>query len=582
MKIRNFIKRSRHRFIRIWRRIDERILFIFLALLIGLVGGYSAVLFHQAIGFSRFLFFQRHEELFEFHLRSPFILPLMIILGFLIVSFIGDGCLKGAGGHGVPEVMLAAAHRGTIKKPSKHIIRAFSSAICIGSGASVGPEGPVIQLGSALGQIIGRVFRISPEKMRILLGCGAAAGISATFNAPLAGVVFATEVILADFTFHTLTPIVVSSVLAAAVSRHFLGNSPAFPIPDTILPVSGFWEFGVYVLLGILGGLLSIYFIKVLYKIEEYCAAWKISFWKRAIIGGFVVGCAGIFLPQLMGVGYNVIHASLLGKLSLLALILVMFLKPVITGLTIGSGGYGGVFAPSLVSGAMLGGVVGVIGHWLNPGFFPDKGHLVLVGAATLVSGTMHSPITAILIVFEMTYDYHLILPLMLAATTAAFIARLFFEDSVYMVPLTKRGETLAHELSTNALDTQTVDKVMHRDYIAIEENQPLGKILEVIQTSGSRSIIVVDKNRQYIGMISLYDLHNVILEEQMYQFFIARDFVITNLPHLHPRDSLTQAFREFAHARYESLPVLEENNTKKVLGVISEFDIYPYFLNRP
>ena len=567
------------RIVILWHRVDDRILFILLALIIGLVGGYSAVIFHHAIGFSRMIFFQRHEELFGFHLRNPLYLPIMVMSGIVLVSFIGHWFLKGAGGHGVPEVILAAAHRGTIQKPSMHIIRAFSSAICIGSGASVGPEGPVIQLGSAIGQIVGRLFRITPEKMRVLLGCGAAAGISATFNAPLAGVVFATEVILSDFTFHTLTPIVVSSVMAAAVSRHFLGVQPAFPIPETFLPLKGLGEFGLYVLLGILGGLLSVYFIRILYFVEEQIVKLKIDFWKKAMLGGLLVGIVGIILPQLMGVGYNVIHAALLGKLNIFILILVMLLKPIATATTIGVGGYGGVFAPSLVTGAMLGGAFGVVANWLNPQLFTHQGEFVLIGAASLVAGTMHSPITAILIVFEMTNDYHIILPLMFASTLSAFIARIIFEDSVYTLPIRKKGETLAHELTPTELDKVTVGSVMQSSFLSVPENKSLGEILETIQKYEYRSFAVLNKQGDFVGMVSLYDVHNVILESDLYQFLIAKDFVVKDLPRLNPSDSLTQAFRQFAKARYESLPVVDEDNPRKIVGIITEFDIYPYFL---
>ena len=288
-----------------------------------------------------------------------------------------------AKGHGVPEVMNAVAMEGGIIRKRVVVIKTLASAMCIGSGGSVGREGPIVQIGSAIGSSLGQILRVTDDEMRILVGCGAAAGIAATFNAPIAGAIFALEIVLADFALTTFTPIILSSVMATVVSRSFLGNAPAFQIPHYQLesPV----ELGFYVVLGLVAGCVAVAFTTILYKSEDKWDALRIPEYLKATIGGLMIGALGLYFPQLLGVGYEAIDTALQNRELWLMLLLLGPLKIIATSITIGSGGSGGIFAPSLFMGAMAGGAFGCGIHALFPGFTAQPGAYALVGMGAVV-----------------------------------------------------------------------------------------------------------------------------------------------------------------------------------------------------
>ncbi len=269
-----------------------------------------------------------------------------------------------AKGHGVPEVMEAVALRGGFIRKRVAVVKALASAMCIASGGSVGREGPIVQIGSAIGSVFGQVLRVSADRMRTLVGCGAAAGIAATFNAPIAGVMFAMEIILGEFGVATFSPIVVSSVMATVISRAHLGNFPAFVVPEYSLV--SLYEIPLYILLGILAGFVGAGFTTCLYKAEDLFRAVPVPDYAKAAMGGLVIGAVGIFIPHVFGVGYDAIELAIRGNMAFVLLLSLIFLKIFATSVTIGSGGSGGVFAPSLFIGAMTGGAFGCIAHYLS------------------------------------------------------------------------------------------------------------------------------------------------------------------------------------------------------------------------
>jgi len=333
--------------------------------------------------------------------------------------------------------MEAVALKGGVIRKRVVFVKTLVSAISISTGGSVGREGPIVQIGSAIGSTLGQLLKVSQDRMRALVGCGAAAGIAATFNAPIAGSMFALEVILGDFGLATFSPIVISSVVATAVSRAFLGDIPAFIVPAYEL-VSA-WEFPLYFVLGLFCAAGGVTFTKVLYRIEDLFDDFKFPEYLKALIGGMILGAGGLFFPQVLGVGYGAIDLALMQKLAWWLFLVLAVVKMLATAITIGSGGSGGIFAPSLFLGAMAGAFFGAVVHQLFPGMTASPGAYSLVGMGAVVSATTHGPLTAILILFEMTGNYKIILPLMLSCIVATIFARQLMKESIYTLKLVRR-----------------------------------------------------------------------------------------------------------------------------------------------
>ena len=411
-------------------QLPEHTFMVLIAIIIGIVGGFGAIFFRFAIRFFQGTFYGTWHYSLEYVLKLPWYVKLFApAIGGLIIGPIVYYFAREAKGHGVPEVMESIVLRGGAIRPRVMIAKITASAICIGSGGSVGREGPIVQIGSAIGSIFGQVLRVTGSHLRTLVACGTAAGIAATFNAPIAGALFAMEVILSDFGFSQFSPIVVSSVAATVVSRHFLGDFPAFVIPHYEL-VSVF-ELIPYGILGILSAFVALVFINLLYKTEDLFDTIPIPGFLKPAIGGLAIGAIGIYFPHIFGVGYNTITLALEARLAWYFLLFLVFLKLVATSITIGSGGSGGVFAPSLFLGASLGGLVGTAVHTLIPLHTASSGAYALVGMGAVAAGAMHAPITSILIVFELTNDYRIILPLMTACIISVLITTKLKKDSI-------------------------------------------------------------------------------------------------------------------------------------------------------
>ena len=347
----------------------------------------------------------------------------------------------------------ALAQKGDIRKRVV-LVKTLASAISIGTGGSVGREGPIVQIGSAIGSTLGQALNVSGDRMRALVGCGAAAGIAATFNAPIAGSMFALEVILGDFGLATFSPIVISSVVATAVSRAFLGDTPAFIVPAYQL-VSA-WEFPIYLILGLFCAVVGVTFTKTLYRFEDLFDSLKFPEYLKPIIGGLILGVSGLYIPQILGVGYGAMDLALGQQLAWWLMLLLVVAKLLATSITIGSGGSGGVFAPSLYLGVMAGGFFGMVVHHLLPNVTASPGAYSIVGMGAVVSATTHGPLAAILILFEMTGSYEIILPLMFSCIIATIASGQFMEDSIYTLKLARRGVDIREGKEVNVLKSCT------------------------------------------------------------------------------------------------------------------------------
>jgi CIC family chloride channel protein len=558
-----------------WLIRSETALLIVLGSVVGIATGLAAVAFIWLIQNAKELFFG----------KSLFFLNHMVTHGeywVVIIPAIG-GALAGpiiykfakeAKGHGVPEVMESVALRGGLIRPRVALAKSIASALCIGSGGSAGREGPIIQIGSTLGSAIGQLFRMSSSRVTTLVGCGAAAGISAVFNAPIAGVIFSLEIILGDFAIKTFSPVIFSSVIASVVSRAFLGDSPAFDVPAYSL-VSA-WEIPLYIGLGVVGAFVALAFTHTLYFTEDRFDSLKIPGPVKPILGGLAVGAIGLFFPQVFSDGYETIRNALHGELPIFILGVLILLKIAATSFTLGSGNSGGIFAPSLFMGAVAGGLYGEFVHYLFPSVTASSGAYALVGMAAVVSGTTHAPITALLIIFEMTGDYRIILPLMIVVVLSTLVARRVTGESIYTLKLVRRNIRLRSGRDANIMESIKVSEVMEDDYEAIRDITPLNQVFSIMQSARSSFFPVVDYKGHIVGTLSFQDLRTIILDKpEVDTLVIAQDICHPHPPSLYPDDSLDKALEKLALRDLEFLPVVARDKSQKLIGILKKSDIF-------
>jgi CIC family chloride channel protein len=418
-----------------------------LALLVGAGAGLGAIAFrYMILGFT--YVFSGHKDYSAVgHASNPLIPGLGI--WFVVLAPVVGGLIYGplvsrfapeARGHGVPEVMYAVNRLGGRMRPQVPIVKSLASAICIGSGGSVGREGPIVQIGSALGSVAGQALRLPESQLRLLVACGAAGGISATFNAPIAGVFFALELILRNFETRSFGLVVLSSVTADAIGRAAFGSHPFLSLPG--FTFSSPLELLLYAGLGVLATGVGLGFVRVLYAGEDIAdRLWKNQpDWLRPAAGGVLLGLLLLAVPQMYGVGYPVLQLAVAGHYVILALLGLLAAKILATSMTMWIGGSGGVFAPSLFMGAMLGSAYGAIAHDLLPGLALAAGAYGLVGMGAVFASCARAPITAVLIIFELTGDYRIILPLMFAVVVATALSNALTADTIYTLKLRRRG----------------------------------------------------------------------------------------------------------------------------------------------
>ena len=544
-----------------------------LAAVVGLCGGYGAIGFRYLIDFFQTLAYRSSGDLLVIVQHIPWYLKFWVpALGGLVVGPLVYFLAREAKGHGVPEVMEAVALRKGVIRKRIVLVKSLASAICIGTGGSVGREGPIVQIGSAIGSSIGQILSVSSERIRTLVGCGAAAGIAATFNAPIAGCMFALEIILGDFGLATFSPIVISSVVATAISRHSLGNMPAILVPPYQLLSA--WELPLYVLLGLFCALVGVAFTITLYKVEDLFDRVRMPEYLKAVSGGLIIGTMALWFPHVLGVGYPGIELALVGKISALSMMALVLLKILATSITIGSGGSGGIFAPSLFVGSMAGGFWGVLVHTYFPGVTASPGAYSIVGMGAVVSATTHGPMSAILILFEMTGNYTIILPLMIACIISSLTSRQLLAESIYTMKLIRRGVNLQSGKEISVLKSIRVRDAMNPAIDTIPEGLPLEKLAESIFESKYHSFPVVDAQGNLAGILSYLDYHDFIHDRNLDRLVVAKDIATPQVVTVYPEDSLYTALERITPKDFSILPVVSQANPKRLLGVVTRRDI--------
>jgi len=553
----------------------EHIRLTLLAVLIGFLAGLASVLFKFMIQFFQTLFW-KVPNIITAVSSQPWHLTILIpVAGGLIIGPIIYYGAREAKGHGVPEIMESLIFRGGRIRNQVVAVKALASSICIGSGGSVGREGPIVQISSSLASTVGQLFRIKERGMRTLVAAGAAAGIGGTFNAPIAGALFAVEVLLGEFGVFSFSPIIIASVISTLTSRLIIGDFSAFTVPKyTLISV---WEMGPYILLGIISGLIAIIFIKTLYFFEDRFDGLRLHPLIKPALGGLLIGAIGLGLPHIFGVGYDSIDATLQNQLGLWLAMVLIFAKMLSTSLTLGSGGSGGVFAPSLFMGAMTGNFIGSIFHHYFPSSISSPGAFSLVGMGAFVAAATHAPITAIVIIFELTGDYKIILPLMLSSIIASFMTVGIHKESIYTMKLKRRGILLKEGREVNILRSLRAKDFISHDYVKFLNTERVGNIIDQALGGAHHAFQIVDSENNYVGCFSLNQLKKVVLQKELLDsLIIAEDLAVPGI-HIHYEDNLEQAMEIFGREDVAEIPLLKE---KKFIGVVKRKDVIEAYNN--
>jgi CIC family chloride channel protein len=552
-------------------RQTEQIYMVLVSVAIGLLGGFSAVGFRLLIQSMNELFWHQGQYTIDYLYSLPFWWKLVApTLGGAVVGLIIHRFAREAKGHGVPEVMEAVAiHSGRIR-PRVVVAKMFASGVCIASGGSVGREGPIVQIGSALGSTIGQWLKIDQQRLRTLVGCGAAAGIAGTFNAPVAGALFAVEIILGDFGVAQFSPIVISSVAATVVSHRYLGDFPAFEVPPYSLVHAN--ELFAYAGLGILAGFVALGFIRTLYSTEDFVDKLRLHPIIKAALGGTAIGAIGIWLPHVFGVGYEAINEALNGTMLWYFMVALVLVKIIAVSITIGSGGSGGIFAPSLFIGAMLGGAVGTVVHTLWPTTTAGPGAYALVGMGAVVAAGTHAPITAILIIFELTNEYRIILPLMISCIIATLLATRLQRSSIYTLKLLRRGIDIYKGRAVNVLEPVSVREVVRPDAVTVSPEDHLTSVVSKLIDHPGTTLFVTDEDGILEGVITADQIRPVMTDASTLDaLLIAQDVMVGGeFATVSPDESLADVMRQLGMYSGE-IPVLENG---RLIGVIWPKDV--------
>ncbi len=559
-----------------WLQSSEMMTGLILAVMVGIVAGLGAVAFRWLIKNFHSLFFGGGGQLLSF--LGDYYVIIIPALGGLLVGALVYFLAREAKGHGVPEVMEAVVLKGGRIRPRVSVVKALASSICIGSGGSVGREGPIVQIGASFGSAIGQWLKLPDETVKVLVACGAAGGISATFNAPIAGVFFAMEVILGKVVTRRFAYVVISSVVADFLAQLFLGNTRAFPIPA--FGIASPWEFSFYVVLGILAALAALAFIYVLYRCEDLFDSVKMPEYLKPALGGLAIGAIGLYNTDLFGVGYEGITKALSGEPVVGMLLLLCLLKLVATTFTLGSGGSGGIFAPSLFIGAMLGTAVGSIFGNFFPSITAPAGAYGIVGMAAVFAGAARAPFTAILIIFEMTHDYAIMLPLMTAVVISTVLSRAFKRETIYTLKLLRRGVDVEQEEMSDVMRTITVKEAMTRDFPTVPTTMRVDELLRVFQKTGRHGFPVVDKEGYLAGIVTQTDVEHHLGTSTGKKQQIVGD-IATKSPFVaYPEQTLDRVLGA-TEEEYGRIPVVNRDDIRRLVGVLQRHDIIRAYQKR-
>jgi chloride channel protein, CIC family len=540
----------------------------FWAAIVGLCGAFSSVAFRESLN---------QMQLFLLHYNGPLenaatTLPwwgrlLMPAAGGLIAgSILLFGQKWSTAGKSADFMEAVVLGNGVIRVRAT-IVKSLSSLVTISSGGSIGREGPMVQLASMLGSLLGRVGKFSPARLRLLVACGAAAGIACAYNAPLTGAFFVAEIVLGSIAMESIGPLIVSSVVATVIASQFLGAQPVYRMPNFGSVPN--WQLVAHALLGVVAGLCAPLFLLLLRGGESLFSRMRLPVFLKLGLGGLVVGAISIGKPEVWGNGYGVVENVLNNPWTWQALLTILVLKVLATVATTGSGAVGGVFTPTLFCGAVLGALYGEIMHALLPHAQISVGSFAVVGMGCFLAGMTRAPIMSILIIFEMTRDDATIMPLMLACVAAFYVARGLSPESVYSRQL-RRSDAHAE----TPLFLLHVRDLMKTNPLCVLETSGFAQIATVLAANTFKHLYVVDPNRRFLGAIALQDLKPFLHETDLPQVVIALDLMHDDVPVLTSDASLKESLEVFARHDGERLPVLDNPRDRRLVGSLAKTDV--------
>jgi CIC family chloride channel protein len=552
-------------------REREEQVFLLLTLLIGAIVGMVVVAF--------ILLTQRSgARLFPAD-GAPWRRLLVPVIGSAVMGYLLYRFFPNARGSGVPQTKAALYARGGRIALRTVIGKFFCTSTTLACGIPLGREGPAVQVGAGIASVLGRHLGLSPERVKALIPVGAAAAIAAAFNTPLAAVLFALEEVVGDLHAPVLGSVVLASATSWAMLRLLLGNDPLFQVPQYQLVHPG--EFGIYALLGVAGGFVSVAFVKLLLWMRaRFLQFPKKTVWYQPVAGGLTVGVMGWFVPQLLGVGYVHVGAALNGGMALRLMILLLVLKLVAVATSYASGNAGGIFGPSLFLGAMLGGIVGNVAHGLLPNYTGTPGAYALVGMGTAFAGIVRAPMTSVVMIFEITRDYAVIVPLMISNLVSFFISARFQKQPIYEVLAQQDGIHLPSVETRQQLEQRQVAQATREATEILSAEMTVQEAVEKTKSSEFRALPVCDE-RGVIGVVRLQDLKREVddgLAAKRLREIVGED----EFPHVHADHPLYLALDRMGANQLDLLPVVNRANVHQLEGVVTLPDVLAMYGVRP
>jgi len=556
----------------------ENVRMMIIAACIGVVTGISIIIFRTIVGGIEKYFFEGGKAMLGvydggWHILLLPLLPLtgMILLIPLSLLFPGE-----VNGYGFPKFLRKVNLEGGYIQARTIFIKLISTALTIGTGNSAGVEGPIAAIGGAIGSQIGQTSKVSGARMTVYIAAGCAGGIAGIFNAPLAGIFFASEIVLlGTFEISSFSALVIASAISTVVTRAWYGENPAFSIPAYQL-VNPFVELPLYTLMAVIAGLVAVFYVRIFYYIRDKYNALPIHAQLKPLTGALIIGIMGMAFPQIMGNGYNFIESILNGSGTFFVLLALIFCKIIATSITLGSGGAGGTFAPTLFIGAMIGGTFGHLVNIVFPNMTANPGAYATVGIGAFLAASTHAPMTAIFLLFEMTGNYMIIIPVMLTSIISTMIAKKFNRDSIDTVDFSREGIDIHEGRETSIMKSIRVGKAITEDVDFISEKANINQLLEIFCIStGHFYFPVVDDSGKMTGIVSMQDVKNILYKKNAERVcYLVEGICSRNVVMLTPDDSLFTAMRLFDIKGIEEIPVVESLENKWVLGMLRRRDV--------
>jgi CIC family chloride channel protein len=566
------------------RNIKQRNYILILSFIVGLAGGLVALVLKTSVFYLHEVLLQNKS--FDEYNLLVFVYPFIgIALTFLFAKYLLRDSVK----HNIAAILYAISKRNSLMEAHKIFSSILGGILTAGFGGSIGLESPIISSGASIGSNTGRILKLSYKEVTLLLACGAAGAISAIFHTPLAAVVFAIEVLLIDLTRFSLIPLLIASVSGAIVTNVFFQDEILFEfilkdpyeVQHTIF----------YILLGILSGLASVYFTKIYFKVENY--ANKLSDFRRLFIGGLIVGVVIFLFPPLYGEGYQIIKAIFAENYTPLMktnihvglenfhwffyffFIFLLILKPFAASITISSGGVGGIIAPALFTGAIVG---MIFSHSLNLlGLHISESNFALVGMAGVLSGVLHAPLTGIFLIAETTKGYELIVPLMLTSTISFVTVKIFEPNSIFTFQLAKRGELITHHKDKAILTFMKLKSVIETDFTTVHVDSYLGDLVKIISKSKRNIFPVIDDDGILNGIILMDNIREIMFDKEMYESTPVSNLMILPPAYIGLNDTMKEVIEKFETTEAWNLPVIDN---AKYVGMVSKSKLFSAYRN--